>query len=194
MNGSAKIGTALVGGYLLGRTKKAKLAIGLGMFLAGKKMPLDPKQLGRMLADSPLLGTLNDQVRKELVGATKTAATQALTQRATGLADSLQRRTRELEAPQGEDAGDEEDEDPGEEDEHRDAGAGEPDDERPAPRKKAAAKAPAKSTAGTAGRGGTRRSPSGGAGKKTASTTRKTTSGARKTAAGTRKSRGGDRG
>ncbi|MDX6237683.1 MAG: hypothetical protein QOG10_2498, partial [Kribbellaceae bacterium] len=32
---NAKIGTALVGGYLLGRTKKAKLALGLGMFLAG---------------------------------------------------------------------------------------------------------------------------------------------------------------
>lgn len=33
MMNSAKTGVALVGGYFLGRTKKAKPAIGLGMFL-----------------------------------------------------------------------------------------------------------------------------------------------------------------
>lgn len=89
----AKIGVALVGGYLLGRTKKAKMALGLGLFLAGKKLNLDPKQLGTLVANSPVLGPLNDQVRKELVDATKAAAGTALTQRMSGLADSLHERT-----------------------------------------------------------------------------------------------------
>ncbi|WP_406473320.1 hypothetical protein [Streptomyces platensis] len=90
---NAKIGVALVGGYLLGRTKKAKMALGLGLFLAGKKLNLDPKQLGTLVANSPVLGPLNDQVRKELVDATKAAAGTALTQRMSGLADSLHERT-----------------------------------------------------------------------------------------------------
>ncbi|CAM5283934.1 hypothetical protein [Streptomyces griseus] len=98
MTNNARIGAALVGGYLLGRTKKAKLALGFGMFLVGKKFDLDPRQLGKMLANSPVLGSLNDQVRRELVDATKTAATKAVTQRAGSLADSLQQRTRALEA------------------------------------------------------------------------------------------------
>jgi hypothetical protein len=77
MMNNSKIGVALVGGYVLGRTKKAKLAIGLGMFLAGKKLNFDPKQLGSMLTDSKLLGGLNEQIRKELVDTTKSAATSA---------------------------------------------------------------------------------------------------------------------
>ncbi|WP_244942541.1 hypothetical protein [Streptomyces sioyaensis] len=93
---NAKIGVALVGGYVLGRTKKAKLAIGLGMYLAGKRLPLDPKQLSKLVADSPVLGPLHDQVRSELVDATKSAVSTALTQRMSALTDSLQERTLEL--------------------------------------------------------------------------------------------------
>ncbi|GAA2617509.1 hypothetical protein [Streptomyces tubercidicus] len=93
---NAKIGVALVGGYLLGRTKKAKMAIGLGLFLAGKKLNLDPKQWGALVANSPVLGPLNDQVRSELVDATKAAAGTALSQRMSGLADSLHERTAAL--------------------------------------------------------------------------------------------------
>lgn len=99
MTGNIKIGTALVGGYLLGRTKKAKMAIGFGMFLAGRKLPLDPAQLGKLVAGSPVLDGLNDRVRKELVEATKNAAAGALTKRATGLADALHDRTRALDTP-----------------------------------------------------------------------------------------------
>ncbi|MFI9076580.1 hypothetical protein ACIGW8_08745 [Streptomyces sioyaensis] len=93
---NAKIGVALVGGYVLGRTKKAKLAIGLGMYLAGKRLPLDPKQLGKLVANSPVLGALHDQVRSELVDATKSAVSTALTQRMSALTDSLHERTLEL--------------------------------------------------------------------------------------------------
>lgn len=194
MTGNAKIGAALVGGYLLGRTKKAKLAIGFGMFLAGKKLNLDPTQLGRMLADSPVLGSLNDQVRKELVGATKTAATNALTQRATGLADSLHKRTLELDDPSGaqsRDTREEEEEDAdATEDEDRDARADKDDaddegaEEKPARRRTTAAKRTAKSTGGAAG----------GARKKAAPATRKAASGARRTTSsksGARRNGGG---
>ncbi|GGJ84119.1 hypothetical protein GCM10011583_14700 [Streptomyces camponoticapitis] len=198
MTGNAKIGVALVGGYLLGRTKKAKLAIGFGMFLAGKKLSFDPKQLGKLVSNSPVLGTLNDQVRKELVGATKTAATNALTQRASGLADSLHRRTLELDGkeeaaeereddePEDSEPEDSDPEDRDQEDHERDS---EPD-EKPAPRRKTAAKAPAKSAGRSASKAtsGARRTASGGARKKTASGARKTTSSAR------RSERGGDNG
>ncbi|MDF6020897.1 hypothetical protein [Streptomyces sp. JH34] len=202
MTGNAKIGAALVGGYLLGRTKKAKLAIGFGMFLAGKKLNLDPKQLGKMLADSPLLGTVNDQVRNELVGATKTAATNALTQRATGLADSLRRRTLELEDrsnPETRDDEDEEDEtldarDSQDAEDEDEEGVG--TEEKQAPRRTAARKTAKKTARPAAKSGGSadgaRRTASGRAGKKTASATRKSASGARRTASSSaRRDRGG---
>ncbi|MFC8076680.1 hypothetical protein ACFUN8_14220 [Streptomyces sp. NPDC057307] len=195
MTGNAKIGVALVGGYLLGRTKKAKMAIGLGMFLAGKKLSFDPKQLGKLVANSPVLGSLNDQVRKELVGATKSAATNALTQRASGLADSLHQRTLGLE---GKDAGgggrenaradDREDDDLDEDDRDVRDDADEPDDE-PAPRRKPAAKRSAKPAAKAAS--GARGTASG----RTGAARKKTASGARKTASSAgRKERGGGNG
>ncbi|MFG2538820.1 hypothetical protein ACGFU4_26675 [Streptomyces sp. NPDC048511] len=199
MTVNAKIGAALVGGYLLGRTKKAKLAIGFGMFLAGKKLSLDPKQLGKMLADSPLLGGVSDQVRKELVGATKTAATNALTQRATGLADSLHQRTLELEDPSGGQAKDdrpddgadeaEDDDAPDARDDERDGDKDDEGDEgteaKPAPRRTAAKKTAARKTAKSTG----------GARKKAAPAARKTASGARRTASSNaRRDRGGSNG
>ncbi|WP_405774397.1 hypothetical protein [Streptomyces sp. NBC_00859] len=177
MKCNGKIGVALVGGYLLGRTKKAKLAIGLGMFLAGKKLSLDPAQLGRMVADSPVLGSLNSQVRKELVEATKSAATSALTKRATGLADSLHERTLGLDDPDGPrgkkardaDADDEPDvrDDAGQDDE------GDEDDGEEEERPQRRASKPARSTAGKAS-SGARRTASGGA-RKAASASRKKT-------------------
>ncbi|MEU9923215.1 hypothetical protein AB0H51_18305 [Streptomyces griseoluteus] len=115
MTKNAKIAAALVGGYVLGRTKKAKMAVGLGMFLAGKKFDLDPRRIGTLLAESPALAGLNAQVRKELVETTKAAATEALTKRATGLADSLadsiSQRTKALDGPRDDEAEDEEGDD-----------------------------------------------------------------------------------
>ncbi|MFC8627364.1 hypothetical protein [Streptomyces anulatus] len=192
MTKNAKIGAALVGGYLLGRTKKAKLALGFGMFLLGKKIDLDPRQIGRMLADSPVLGSLNDQVRKELVDATRTAATKAVTQRAGSLADSLQQRTQALGAGPGAD-----DEQLDEEDEPRTAAVDDDDVEADGdtggkrertPRRTAVASdsKPASRSRSSSGSG-----RSGGGGKSTPA--RKRTGGARKTAAsGARKARGGD--
>lgn len=148
---NGKIGAAVVGGYLLGRTKKAKLAIGLGMFLAGKKLSLNPQQIGKLVMDNPALSALSNQVRGELVDATKSAAGSALTQRMTRLSDSLQDRTEALNSPgtQGRREDDDEDE--------RDAPADEASEDEiaedeAAEDEKAPAKAPAKSTRSTSAR------------------------------------------
>ncbi|MFE1686715.1 hypothetical protein ACFW64_03180 [Streptomyces albidoflavus] len=198
MTKNAKIGAALVGGYLLGRTKKAKLAIGFGMFLAGKKLDLDPKKIGSMLASSPVLGGLSDQVRKDLVGATRTAATNALTQRATSFADSLHQRTLRLDDPEA--AREEEQRDADDVDDRAEDEAHEPEDRDEEPGEKSEKK-PARSSKSSSARGG---SGSGGFSdsapkKKAASTARRTTSQARakapakKTAAKSRSTRGGSR-
>ncbi|MBP2066940.1 peptidoglycan hydrolase CwlO-like protein [Streptomyces iranensis] len=104
---NGKITVAVVGGYLLGRTKKAKLAIGLGMLLAGKKISLDPQQLKKSLAQAPLLSGLNSEVRKELADATRQAATKAVSDRVSGLADSLHERTALLRGAGGDEGEDE---------------------------------------------------------------------------------------
>lgn len=148
---NGKIGAAVVGGYLLGRTKKAKLAIGLGMFLAGKKLSLNPQQIGQLIKDNPALSALSNQVRGELVDATKSAAGSALTQRMTRLSDSLQDRTEALNSPdtQGRREDDDEDERDAAEDE---APQDEAAQDEAAEDEKAPAKAPAKSTRSTGAR------------------------------------------
>ncbi|WP_405912191.1 hypothetical protein OG760_09900 [Streptomyces sp. NBC_00963] len=184
MTGNGKIGVALVGGYLLGRTKKAKLAIGLGMFLAGKKMSLDPAQLGKMVAGSPVLSSLNSQVRKELVEATKSAATSALTKRASGLADSLHERALGLDEQSGRGSDDEEPE----EDDGRERAAESEEDapDEPAPRKRAAKSTSAKTSSAARGKA------SQGA-RKTSSPARRAASGTRRTASRTHAKNGGGR-
>lgn len=191
---NAKIGVALVGGYLLGRTKKAKMALGLGLFLAGKKLNLDPKQLGTLVANSPVLGPLNDQVRKELVDATKAAAGTALTQRMSGLADSLHERTlaldegRDMSGETERTADDEhaaaDDEEQAPEDGTRgdaeDDGGAADDEEKGAPSRKAPAAASAK----------TATKPSAASAKKSGSAARSTARRSSSSASGTSKSSG----
>ncbi|MER7574400.1 hypothetical protein [Streptomyces sp. NPDC126514] len=107
---NAKIGAALLGGYLLGRTKKGKLAIGMGAMLAGSRV--NPVQVGKTLQESPLVNTLAEQVRTELGGAGKAAATTVLTAKADSLADALHARTsglrQQAERAEDEDADEEE--------------------------------------------------------------------------------------
>lgn len=124
---NGKIAAAVVGGYLLGRTGKGKLALSLGMMLAGRKLSLNPQDLAKNLAGSPLLAGLSDQVRKELVEGTKSAAGSALEARMNSLADSLRERSAALEDG---DAGRDRDEDEGEEDTPA-ADEGEPEEDEP---------------------------------------------------------------
>lgn len=130
---NGKIATAAVGGYLLGRTKKGKLALSLGMLLAGRK--LNPQDLAKAVAGSPLVGSLSDQVRKDLMEGTKSAAGQALEARMNHFADTLHERSTALEGGDGEGRDEEEDQaGPEEEDqagpEEEDQAGPEDDDER----------------------------------------------------------------
>ncbi|NEW76357.1 hypothetical protein [Streptomyces rhizosphaericus] len=155
---NGKIAVAVVGGYLLGRTKKAKLAVGLGMLLAGKKITLDPQQLKKSLAEAPLLSGLNSEVRKELVDATRQAATKAVSGRVSGLADSLHERTALLRG-EGEGEGEGGDEEPAEAPARpakkspakKTAASGSGTAKKAAAKKTTAKKAAAKKTARTAG-------------------------------------------
>ncbi|MEU2549574.1 hypothetical protein ABZ618_29795 [Streptomyces roseolus] len=90
------VAAALVGGYLLGRTRKARLAMGVGLFLAGRKLDPDPRRIGRLIAASPATGALGEHFHREVIEATKTAATEALARRTAHLADSLRKRTKAL--------------------------------------------------------------------------------------------------
>jgi len=89
------VGAAVAGGYVLGRTKKAKLALGLVMFVAGRR--LSPAELAaagmRQLAENPQLAGLRDQVRDELPAAVKSAASEAMGRQVSSLAGSLHDRT-----------------------------------------------------------------------------------------------------
>ena len=157
---NAKIGTALLGGYVLGRTKKAKLAIGLGALLAGSR--IKPGQVGKALQDSPFLHTLTDQVRSELTDAGKAAATTVLSAKADNLADALHQRTAGLrERGQDQEADDEAETDA----DDRDAAENEAEDEtepeeepeekpRQKPRKAASRRTKKTSTSQSRSRGG----------------------------------------
>ncbi|MER6128891.1 ABC transporter substrate-binding protein [Streptomyces sp. NPDC001795] len=91
---NAKIGAAVLAGYVLGRTKKAKLALSLGAMLAGSK--IKPGQVARVLQESPFLNTISEEVRTELTDAGKAAATTVLSAKAENLADAIHKRTEGL--------------------------------------------------------------------------------------------------
>lgn len=152
---------AVAGGYMLGRTKKAKLALGLAMFAAGRRIKLSPGDLAaagmRQLTENPQLAGLREQVREDLYGAAKTAAAAAVDRQVTSLTGSLRDRTDAL-AKLHEQGGSKEDEEPADEDESQDLDedyedeVADEDDEdehpHPKPKKRAAAKKAAKKTPG----------------------------------------------
>ncbi|MEU7298230.1 hypothetical protein AB0A76_34410 [Streptomyces exfoliatus] len=155
---NAKIGTAILGGYMLGRTKKGKLAMGLAMAFAGSR--IKPGQLGKSLAQSPLLSNVNQQVRGELTSAGKAAATTVLNAKAEHLADALHQRTASLresgpkdepehEQEPEEQEPDEQEQEPEQEDEHEDEHEEQHEEEREGAGKGARAKAAAKKSGTT---------------------------------------------
>ncbi|MFD7280336.1 hypothetical protein ACFV80_25585 [Streptomyces sp. NPDC059862] len=86
---NAKIGTALIGGYVLGRRRKARVALGLALAMAARRAK--GGDLAKAL--TPVLGNLNRQVRTELTSASKAAASSVLNAQADHLADTLHERT-----------------------------------------------------------------------------------------------------
>src|SRR3954469_1142427 len=96
MNSAAKLGAGVAGGYLLGRTKKLKLAIGLGAWLMGKRLQMSPGQLAMQglgqLRQSPEFGEITDRLRNEVGGAGRKALSAAASSRMESLADRLRDR------------------------------------------------------------------------------------------------------
>ncbi|MFE9448542.1 DNA primase [Streptomyces sp. NPDC006739] len=94
------LGLAVGAGYLLGRTKKMKLAFAIGSLVAGKRMNLGPGALAdlarQQLRDNPQFKEIGDQLRQDLRGVGK-AASGAMVERQMGaLADRLHGRTAQV--------------------------------------------------------------------------------------------------
>jgi hypothetical protein len=97
---SGRVMLAVAGGYVLGRTKKMKLAIMLAGMASGNKLARDPAQLlqhgARLVQSSPQLSALSDQVRGRLIEAGKGIAVAVVSKQMESLSDRLSERTERL--------------------------------------------------------------------------------------------------
>lgn len=149
------VAAAVAAGYVLGRTKKGKLALGLAALVAGQQIPMNPRELviltARKLADNPTVAPLVEQARGEVLGAGRSALSATANRRLEAVADALQQRTEALlEAPLEADEEEEEEEETPEEPPEEDEEEEEEEEKRPRRRSAKsppAKKAPAKKTA-----------------------------------------------
>ncbi|MFJ3863225.1 DNA primase [Streptomyces nigra] len=207
------LGLAIGAGYVLGRTKKAKMALAVGSLVAGKKLNLTPKALGELvttqLAGNPQFKELGDQLRQDLSGVGKAASGALVERQIAALADRLHGRTAEVreqlagggsDDDRDEDAYDDEDEAPEDEEPRADDDEAEHDDEAEddgereerAPARKAAKKAPAKKAAKKAPAKKAAAKKTAPAKKTAAKKTGSARSAARRASGGARRSEGGD--
>ncbi len=143
MNNRLAMTLAVGAGYLLGRTKKAKLALGVGGMVLGKRLNLNPQQLTGLLTEqlrnNPQLAEVRDQLRNDLQGVGKAAATAVVTRRLDSLSDRLHDRTLgvqdKLGAVGGKVSGGPADDSADDRDEDEARDAGEPEAERGGTRK-----------------------------------------------------------
>ncbi|MEO3750488.1 hypothetical protein [Streptomyces sp. B6B3] len=116
----AALAAGIASGYLMGRTRKAKLAFALATFVVGRRFRLHPMGVAEegihKLKDSAPVSKLGGQLGGQLLQAGRTAATTVANRRLTSLADTLQSRTAALGGGRQED-GSEEPEKPDESDE-----------------------------------------------------------------------------
>lgn len=94
------LGLALGAGYVLGRTKKAKLAFALGTLAAGKRLHLSPRMLAdlasQQLRDNPQFKEIGDQLREDLRGVGQAASGAMVERQMEALADRLHGRTADV--------------------------------------------------------------------------------------------------
>ncbi|MYW14168.1 DNA primase [Streptomyces sp. SID161] len=99
MNRTA-MGLAIGAGYLLGRTKKLKMALAVGSLVAGKKLNLSPKMLAdvvsQQLKNNPQFKEIGDQLRQDLRGVGKAASGAMVERQMNTLADRLHGRTSQV--------------------------------------------------------------------------------------------------
>ncbi|MBU6534232.1 DNA primase [Streptomyces mayonensis] len=94
------MGLAIGAGYLLGRTRKLKLAVAVGTMVAGKKLNLTPKGVAELvsghLENNPQFKEIGDQLRTDLRGVGKAASGAMVERQIDALADRLHGRTAEV--------------------------------------------------------------------------------------------------
>ncbi|MER6326192.1 DNA primase [Streptomyces coelicoflavus] len=131
------LGLAIGAGYLLGRTKKLKLAVAVGTMVAGKKMNLTPKGIAELvsgqLQNNPQFKEIGDQLRTDLRGVGKAASGAMVERQMDALADRLHGRTAEVRdqlsgaAPQAAGVGSDDSRDSGDSEDSEDSEYEEPD-------------------------------------------------------------------
>ncbi|GLW49555.1 hypothetical protein Stsp02_52160 [Streptomyces sp. NBRC 14336] len=96
----AALGLAVGAGYVLGRTKKMKLAFALGTLVAGKRLHLSPRALAdlasQQLRDNPQFKEIGDQLRQDLRGVGKAASGAMVERQLDSIADRLHNRTSQV--------------------------------------------------------------------------------------------------
>ncbi len=144
------LAAAVIGGYVLGRTKKGRLALTAATYLAGRRFGLQPRELAaegmRRLGEIPQVAELQEQLRGEVLDAGRKAVTAAANRSMSSLADALSERTAQLGA--ADEAEEEEDEDEAPQERAAKAGGKDRPPAKKAAKKAPAKKAPAKKTAG----------------------------------------------
>ena len=148
MSATTKIAVGVASGYLLGRTKKLKLAVTVASLLAGQRLASGRgmvEQGSRLLESSPELRRLQDQIRGRLKDAARDAALGVATSR-------MEQITKALQGPGADESTDEAAQESAEDDaEDQQESVEDPDEaepeEAPAPRR---APRPAKKAARTA--------------------------------------------
>jgi hypothetical protein len=144
MGNGVRMAAAVGLGYLLGRTRKMRVALMLAGAGATGRLGKNPgvlvKQGMDLLGSSKELSSLTETVRGRLTEAGKAAAVTAVSSQVDSLSDRIEQRTRSLSAPTlpdraGKSEGPEAAEDTGEPDETRDGPAAD-EEEAPAPRRR----------------------------------------------------------
>ena len=94
------LGLAVGAGYVLGRTKKMKLAFAVGTMVAGKRMQLSPRALAELvtgqLQNNPQFKEIGDQLREDLRGVGKAASGALVERQIEGIAGRLHGRTAQV--------------------------------------------------------------------------------------------------
>ncbi|MFF4358970.1 DNA primase [Streptomyces sp. NPDC001604] len=134
------LGLAVGAGYVLGRTKKMKMAFAVGSLVAGKRMHLSPRALAdlvsQQLQNNPQLKEIGDQLREDLRGVGKAASGAMVERQIDALADRLHGRTAQVRdqlsgaTDRAKGLVDDEEEDEAQEDENEESAEAEGEDSR----------------------------------------------------------------
>ncbi|MFB7992385.1 histone protein [Streptomyces sp. NPDC056002] len=94
------LAAAVLGGYVLGRTKKGRVAFAMATYMAGRRFGLEPQQLltegVKRLRELPQFADLNEQLRGEVLEAGRKAMSTVADRKLADLADVLHQRTESI--------------------------------------------------------------------------------------------------